>query len=159
MPNPGDAVVDPSGAPADKFIMSFADSSGSIGFQWGYLHDNSVVWRQGNSGTWNISPVIADSTGYDGVTVAIDLTAQTFGIRYFDLSTATNIPIAPLGTPLGNPMTDYTHIGWWLTDNLFVGTLGGKNMFDDFSFSVPAPEPASSLLLLAAVPLLRRRTR
>jgi hypothetical protein len=146
-PNPPDSIVDPNGVSPEKFIMSFADSSGSVGFQWAYARDNSVQWRAGNSGPWNNTSIISDDTNYDGVTVALNLSAQTFKIDYFDFSTSTTTTIAPAGTALGNPMTNLTHLGWSLTDNLFTG-VGGKNFFDDFSFSTTTvPEPGTLVLL------------
>jgi hypothetical protein len=146
-PNPPDSIVGPNGLSPEKFIMSFTDGSGSVGFQWSYARDNSVQWRQGNSGPWNNSGIISDDTNYDGVTVSLNLTAQTFKIDYYDISTATTTTIVPAGTALGNPMTNLTHLGWSLTDNLNSG-VGGKNFFDDFSFHVGSvPEPGTLVLL------------
>jgi hypothetical protein len=145
-PNPADNIVNSNGLSADKFIMSFTDSTGSVGFQWGYARDNTVQWRQGNSGSWNNSGIISDPTNYNGVTVSLNLSAQTFKIDYYDVSASLTTTIAPAGTALGNSIIDLTHLGWSLTDNLFTGT-GGKNFFDDFSFSAPVPEPGTLVLL------------
>jgi hypothetical protein len=144
----------------EKLIMSYTDSGGNIGFQWGYARDNSVYWRPGSSGAWNPTGVVADNLQYDGVTVDIDLTSQTFGINYFDTSTSTNITIVPGLTPLGASMADFTHIGWSLTDNVLSGPggWGGKNFFDDFSFKA-VPEPGSVLAASCGLTacLFRRR--
>ena len=158
-PNPPDSIVDPNGTSPEKVILSFTDSTGSVGLQWAYARDNSVEWRQGNSGPWTNSGIVSDPTNYDGVTVGLDLTAQTFKIDYYDISTATTTTIAPAGTALGNPMADLTHLGWFLTDNLYSG-VGGKNFFDDFSFTltrVPEPATMSLLAIVGLGALVRRR--
>jgi hypothetical protein len=149
-PNPPDSIVDPNGLSAEKFIMSFTDSSGAVGFQWGYARDNTVQWRTGNSGAWNNSGIVSDNTNFDGVTASIDLTSQTFKIDYYDISSSTTTTIAPAGTALGNPMANLTHLGWSLTDNLYSG-VGGKNFFDDFSFKTTnVPEPGTLVLIATA---------
>jgi hypothetical protein len=164
-PNPGD-TPDPSGASKDKFTMSFKDSLGNIGFQWGYLRDNGVVWRDDPSDPWNLAidpsflPVVADQTNWDGLTVDIDLTANTFSMDYYDVSTNTTFNIVPAATPMGQAMNDFTVLGWQLEDGLFAGNAG-KNFFDDFGFTAVIPEPSSAALaMLACLALfgVRRRT-
>jgi hypothetical protein len=158
-PNPGDSP-DPSGAaPSDKFTMSFKDSLGNIGFQWGYLRDNAVVWRDDPADPWNTTTFIADQTNWDGLTVNIDLTAGTFGMDYFDVSANTTTSIVPTGTAMGQAMTDFTLLGWRLEDGLNAGPLLGKNFFDDFSFNA-VPEPGSLVLTaLACATLLGVRRK
>jgi hypothetical protein len=158
-PNPGD-TPDPSGAASkDKFTMSFQDSLGNIGFQWGYLRDNAVVWRDDPSDPWNSTTFIADQTNWDGLTVDIDLSADTFSMDYYDVSTNTTTNIVPAGTPMGQAMNDFTVLGWQLEDGLFAGNAG-KNFFDDFSFNVAVPEPGSvALATLACISLLGIRRR
>jgi hypothetical protein len=148
--------------PQEKFIMSFTDSTGSVGFQWGYARDNQLYWRPGSSGSWNLTGLFSDPVAYDQLKVNIDLTAQTFKIDVFDFSTSLTTTIAPTQA-LGATMIDYTHIGWSLTDNLQAGPLGwgGKNFFDDFGFKVnPVPEPSAAMVLVAAgAALLLKRPR
>lgn len=152
MPDPGTTPGQGTRA-RDKFIMSFRDSSANTGLQWGYADDNEVYWRT-NSGPWNYTGVYATLGNWDGVKVSIDLTADTFGIDYYDVNTNTWSNMVAAGTALGAPMTDLTHLGWQLNDAVNTG-IGGKNFFDDFSFTVPEP----STLVLGALGLaaLRRR--
>ena len=126
--------------------MSFRDSGGNVGFQWGYDRGNAVYWRTSSSNPWTPTSIIADQTNWDSVKVNIDLTADTFSIDYFDISANTWSNMVPAGTALGMAMTDLTFLQWQLEDGLFAGQ-GGKNFFDDFSFFVPEP----SALALAAV--------
>ena len=82
-PNPGD-TSDPSGAPSkDKFTMSFKDSLGNIGLEWGYARDNAVYWRTSPSNPWTPTAFVADQTNWDGLRVNIDLTLDTFGVDDF----------------------------------------------------------------------------
>jgi hypothetical protein len=158
-PNPS-MPSQPGTQSPQKFIMSFRDSGGTTGLQLGYAMDNTVYWRPGNSGVWNYTPIIADSSNYDGFTVNIDLTADTFEMKYFDFSTSNTLTLAPAGTALGAPMSDLTHLRWYLTDQV-TGGIGGKNFFDDFSFRVKqVPEPATAALItigLVAACSVRRR--
>ncbi len=148
-PNPGDSNGAGSLA-TDKFTMSFKDSANNIGFQWGYLRDNSVVWRTNPSGPWTPTSFIADQSNWDGLQIKIDLTTDTFSIDYFDISASTTTNMVPAGTALNVPMTNLTTLGWQLEDGLFAG-VGGKNFFDDFSFTNPVPEPSTMALVALAV--------
>ena len=150
-PNPIDQMR------TEKFIMSFLDSSGNTGLQLGYTRDNQVYWRPGSSGTWNYPGITADSTNYDGFRLDIDLTNQTFGLKYFDVSTSITSTLAAAGTPLGATMSNLTNLRWWLDDQTILG-VGGKNFFDDFAFRV-VPEPACGLLVVAAACFLARCRR
>lgn len=155
-PNPSDPVNPGTPPRTEKFIMSFRDSAASTGLQLGYTGANEVYWRPGSSGAWNFTGVFADATNWDGFDVDIDLTNQTFGIDYFDVSASTWNTLVPSGTPLGAFMQDLTHLGWWLDEQVTLGT-GGKNFFDDFKFQA-VPEPASAALIgLGAVALTNRR--
>jgi len=152
-----------SGPVQEKFIMSFADTAGNVGFQWGYARDNQMYWRAGNSGSWNLTGLFSDPFAYDQLKVNIDLTSQTFKIDFFDFSTSLTTTLAPT-QPLGATMLNYTHIGWSLTDNLLAGPMGwgGKNFFDDFGFKVnPVPEPSTAVVLMGigAAMLLKRPRR
>lgn len=155
MPNPNEPP-NPDGTPAnDKFIQSFTDSSGNIGVQWGYARDNEVYWRAGSSGSWNYTGIYATAADWDGTRMSIDLTNDTFQFEYYDATTTLWSTLAPAGTALGVAMSDLTRLGWALDDNLSSG-IGGKNFFDDASFTIP--EPSTALLAgLAAVALLRRQ--
>lgn len=153
-PNPSDPVQ-PGRPPADKFALSLQDASGNTGLQWGYARDNEVLWRPGSTGSWNATGIYANAANWDGVKINIDLSAQTFGIDYYIVASNTWISLAPAGTPLGATMTNLTHLGWRLEDGVNTG-LGGKNYFDDFSFSIPAPS-AGPLLALAGLLAARRR--
>jgi hypothetical protein len=153
MPDPG--VAPHPGAPArDKFVLSLKDSIGNIGVQWGYADDNEVYWRTNTSGAWNYTGVYATIADWDGVKLDVDLTNDTFGIDYYDVTTNTWSTMVPSGTVLGAAMQDLTVLGWQLADAVSMGT-GGKNYFDDFSFNVP--EPSSLALVLAGLAVMARR--
>lgn len=156
-PNPGDSLnPSPSGSPGDKFTLSLKDSLGNVGLEWGYLRDNSVVWRTSPSSPWNSTPFVADQLNWDGLEIDLDLTADTFGIAYYDVSANVWSTLVPAGTAMGQAMQDFTVLGWRLEDGLNAGQ-GGKNFFDDFSFTV-VPEPCGGLVAgLAVVPWLARR--
>lgn len=144
----------------EKFTMSVGDNAGNIGFQWGYARDNTVLWRTSPSGSWNYTSMIADQNNWDGVKFNIDLTADTFGIDYFDASANSWGTLVPAGTPMGAAMNNFSRLGWQLEDGVSGNALSiaGKNYFDDFSFVV-APEPTSLTILAASGVLLRRRRR
>ncbi len=142
-PNPVDPVPK-----VDKFAMSFRDSLGNTGLQWGYARDNEVTWRTTSSGPWNYTGIYADAANWDGVLLDVDLTTDTFLLDYYDISAATWYNLAPAGTPLGSPLLDLTVLRWQLEDGIASG-VGGKNFFDDFSFTQTAgavPEPSTWLL-------------
>ncbi len=157
-PNPGD-TPNPGTAPRDKFTMSFVDSVGNIGFQWGYGRDNSVTWRTSPSNPWNVISMTADATNWDGVRFDVDLSSDTFSFDYYDVSANTWTSLVPSGTAMGQSMSDLTVLRWQLEDGLSA-CIGGKNFFDDFSFQV-VPEPSSvtlaSFACLAALGAYRRR--
>lgn len=154
MPDPG-TTPNPGTRARDKFQLTFRDTSGNVGLQWGYADDNEVYWRTSTSSNWNYTGVYATIGNWDGVKVDIDLTSDTFGIDYYDVGTNTWSNMVPAGTALGTPMQNLTTLRWQLADAVSQG-IGGKNFFDDFSFTVP--EPASVLLLLVGgATLLRRR--
>jgi hypothetical protein len=132
----------------DKFIMSLTDSVGNVGLQVGYTMDNEVYWRQGSSGAWNYPGMFADATNWDGFRVQLNLTNDTFGLDYFDVSSNVWLNFAPTGTAMGNSMLDFTHLGWSLADGVNNG-VGGKNFFDDFDFHVGVPEPGMASWLAA----------
>ncbi|MGL4512636.1 MAG: PEP-CTERM sorting domain-containing protein [Lacipirellulaceae bacterium] len=155
-PNPGD-TPNPTVGPTDKFALSFKDSLGNVGLEWGYQRDNSVVWRTSPSNPWNTTTFVADQTNWDGLEVNIDLTGDTFGMDYYDVSTNLWTNLVPAGTPMGQPLQDLTVLRWSLVDGLFAGT-GGKNYFDDFNFTV-VPEPTSTFLALLAGGGLTARRR
>jgi len=148
---------------AEKFIMSFRDSSGNTGLQVGYRHDNHVQWRPGSSGSWTATGITADSLAYDGFRVDMNLSNDTFQLEYFDLSANTWSTLAAAGTPLGASMQNLTNLRWKLDEFTVAGDpsgYAGKNFFDDFSFKVnPVPEPSSCLLLLTGLSSLFIRRR
>ncbi|MEX2188616.1 MAG: hypothetical protein WD875_17545 [Pirellulales bacterium] len=158
-PNPAD-VPDPSGQAHHKFTLSVKDSLGNIGLEWGYARDNEVTWRDSPSSPWTYTGVYANSTNWDGIDIDVDLTADTFGIDYYDVSANTWSTMVPAGTPLGMPLLNITTLRWQLEDGVATGT-GGKNYFDDFSIQTPVPEPSSIALValtgLALLPRLRRK--
>jgi len=151
----GAAKYDPGTRPRDKFAMSFKDAANNTGLEWGYAADNEVYWRTNTSGPWTYTGVYANAANWDGVKVTIDLTAGTFGLDYYVVSTNTWQNMVAAGTLLGTPMSNLTTLGWQLEDNVFSG-VGGKNFFDDFSFNIPSPS-ASGVLALAGLALARRR--
>lgn len=154
MPDPG-TPPNPGTRARDKFVMSLKDSLNNTGFQWGYADDNEVYWRTNTSGPWNYTGVYATIGDWDGVRMDIDLTNDTFGIDYYDVTSNLWSTMVPAGTPLGTSMLNFTTIGWELADAVTTG-IGGKNFFDDFSFNIPEP----TTVVLAAFGLLftlRRR--
>jgi len=153
-PNPADPIT-PGRLPRDKFAMSFKDAANNTGLQWGYAADNEVYWRTNTSGPWTYTGVYANAANWDGVKVIIDLTAGTFGLDYYVVSTNTWQNMVAAGTLLGTPMTNFTTLGWQLEDNVFSG-VGGKNFFDDFSIAIPSPS-AAALLGLGGLLAARRR--
>lgn len=153
MPNPA-TPPNPGAHARDKFIMSFKDGGGNVGVEWGYADDNEVYWRAG-SGPFTYTGIYANAVNWDGVKVSIDLTSDTFGIDYYDVSNNLWSPMVASGTALGTPMTNLTTLGWFLNDAVNSG-IGGKNFFDDFSFNIP--EPSTLVLgLFGVAALLRRR--
>ena len=148
---------------AEKFIMSFRDSTGNTGLQVGYRHDNQVQWRPGSSGAWTATGITADSLAYDGFRVDLNLSSDTFQLEYFDVSASTWSTLAVAGTPLGASMLNLTDLRWKLDEFTVAGDpsgYAGKNFFDDFSFKVnPVPEPSTCLLMLTGLCglLIRRR--
>ena len=86
---------------------------------------------------------------------------DTFSMDYFDVSANTWTNLVPAGTAMGQAMNDFTNIRWQLEDGLAAG-VGGKNFFDDFSFST-VPEPSTLLLFafggLAITCAMRGRTQ
>jgi hypothetical protein len=150
-PNPNDLV-----ARAEKFTMSFKDSANTTGVQWGYARDNEVYWRAGNAGPWTYTGIYANASNWDGIRMNIDLSNDTFELEYYIVASNTWTTLAPAGTALGAPMTNLTTLGWRLEDGVNSGT-GGKNYFDDFGFSIPAPSSAGVLALAGLAALRRRR--
>lgn len=156
VPNPS-VAPQPGTRAADKFTMSFVDSVGNIGAQWGYAADNEVYWRAGSSGLWNYTGLYANAGNWDGIRIEIDLTSDTFKLNYYEVSTNSWLSLAAAGTPLGTAMTNLTNIGWRLEDGTNIG-VGGKNFFDDFSVQIPAPGAAGLLAFGAAAAVRRRRS-
>jgi hypothetical protein len=160
VPNLHDNSNASGGPPADKFTMSLLDSAGKVGLQWGYARDNTVTWRPSSAGPWNYTSVTADDFNWDGVKFNLDLTADTFGIDYFDASANTWANLVPAGTPMGANMANFTNIDWQLEDGTGGSALSiaGKNYYDDFGFSIPEPSSMAAIGL-ATIGLLRRGRR
>ncbi|MFO0790691.1 MAG: PEP-CTERM sorting domain-containing protein [Pirellulales bacterium] len=154
------------GLPPDKFTLSFVDTSGNIGLQWGYAMDNQVTWRTNPSGPWNYTGIIAAQQNpngnpqWDGVSIDINLTNDTFQFDYYTAATNTWSTVVPAGTPLNAPgMQDFTRLRWRMEDNV-SGYFFGKNYFDDFSFKAPTvPEPSTIALVGLAVAFVGNRRR
>ncbi|MDX1965033.1 MAG: PEP-CTERM sorting domain-containing protein [Pirellulales bacterium] len=156
-PNPGDTPV-PGTVPREKFTMSLVDSVGNVGMQWGYARDNSVYWRDSSSNPWVPTSIVANQLNYDGMRISLDLNTDTFGVDYYVVNTNTWSTMVPAGTPMGQPMQNFTKLQWQLEDGLFAG-LGGKNFFDDFSFTIPEPSTYAMLAMAALGGLIWRRRR
>lgn len=150
-----DQPYNPGTPRQDKFTLSFIDGSGNIGLEWGYSRDNQVAWRSVAGGSWNYTGIQANPSLWDGVRVTMDLTNDTFGIDYYDANLNTWQNIAAPGTGMGTSMANFTTLRWQLEDATSLG-IGGKNMFDDFSFNF-VPAPASLALFAGCAAMLRRR--
>ena len=145
-----------TGRAPDKFTMSFKDNAGNIGLQWGYTRDNEVVWRA--NGGWTYTGIYDNAGAWDGVRLNIDLTADTFQLEYYLDATSTWLTLAPAGTALGTPMGDLSKLDWQMEDAVSSGMYGGKNFFDDFSFTYPTPAPGTLALVgLGGLIGIRRR--
>jgi hypothetical protein len=153
-PSP-DVAPQPGVRAGDKFTMSYMDASSNVGLEWGYTRDNEVVWRTGS--VWTYTGIYANPSDWDGVDLTIDLTGDTFGLQYYIASSSTWMTMVPTGTPLGTAMTNFTTLGWQLEDAVNFG-VGGKNFFDDFTVSVPAPG-TGAIAALGGLLAARRRRR
>ena len=153
-----DAPPNPAGTHDDKFTMSFVDSSGNVGAQWGYSRDNQVSWRDSPSSLWNYTPWNAGPANWNGFRVNLDLTSDTFDMDYYDEATNTWNNIVPTGTAMGASMGNFTTIHWQLEDAVNFG-IGGKNFFDDSSFVGFIPAPGAAGLLAGGLILMARRRR
>jgi len=152
-----DAPPRPDGTHDDKFTMSFMDSSGNIGAQWGYSRDNQVSWRDGPSSFWNYTAWNAGPSDWNGIRVMLDLTTDTFAMDYYDEPSNTWNQIVAPGTLMGQSMGNFTTIRWQLEDAVNFG-IGGKNFFDDSSFGGFVPAPGGVLAFgIGGLIVLRRR--
>jgi len=150
-----DMPQQPGSPPRDKFTLSWKDSSGNIGLEFGYTRANEITWRSVAGGSWNYTGVFSNPGSWDGVKMSLDLTNDTFQFDYYDVINNTWTTFAPAGTPMGASMNNFSTLRWQLEDATSLG-LGGKNMFDDFSFSVPAAS-AATLMALGLGAFARRR--
>jgi len=152
-----DAPPSPDGSFSDKFRMSFLDSAGNIGAEWGYSRDNQVAYRDGPSSAWTYTTWNAGPANWNGIRMSLDLTADTFSFDYYDEASNTWNPIIA-GASMGTAMTNFTTIRWQLEDAVNFG-IGGKNFFDDSSFTGFVPAPGVAGLLLGGVVMAGRRRR
>lgn len=153
-----DSPYQPGTPRQHKFTMSFLDSAGNVGLEWGYSRDNTVAWRDNPANPWNYSAIQALPTSWDGIKVSMDLTTDTFGIDYYDALANSWSTFVPAGTPMGTGMNNFTGIRWQLEDAVSLG-IGGKNMFDDFSFGGFVPAPSGALALGLGCFVIGRRRR
>lgn len=151
-----DAPIQPGARYPQKFHQSVLDSIGNIGAQWGWALDNEIIWRDSPSSAWNYTGLHTNG-GWDAMRTTLDLSAGTFMLEFYDSVGNTWNTIAPAGTMMGASMGNFTGLRWQLEDGIYAG-LGGKNFFDDASFSIPTPG-ALSLAGLAMVASLPRRRR
>jgi hypothetical protein len=100
---------------------------------------------------------------YDGVTGALLSQAGPLDIELFD-----NLGAAPGSGPLNNELANLSvsHVGWSDGNNAASNTdtiwnMDSLRFYDDASgaFADVIPEPASGMLLLAAVAMMHRRRR
>lgn len=152
-----DSPPNSDGTFSDKFRMSFVDSAGNIGAEWGYSRDNQVAYRDGPSSAWTYTSWNAGPANWNGIRMAMDLSNDTFSFDYYDEASNSWNSIVT-GASMGTAMNNFTTIRWRLEDAVNFG-VGGKNFFDDSSFSgfVPAPGVAGLLLGGALVSARRRR--
>ncbi|MFO0831059.1 MAG: hypothetical protein U0637_04350 [Phycisphaerales bacterium] len=153
-----DAPPSSDGSFHEKFTMSFMDSAGNIGAQWGYSRDNQVGWRDGPSSAWIWTTWNAGPPDWNGIRVSLDLSADTFALDYYDEPSNTWNNLTPSGTPMGTAMTNFTTIRWQLEDAVNLG-IGGKNFFDDSSFGGFVPAPGSAGLVVGGLLVASRRRR
>lgn len=151
-----DQALPPGQLPRDKFTMSWKDGAGNTGFEFGYSRDNQVSWRTTVAGAWNYTGIYINPSDWEGVRANIDLTNDTFGLDFYDESANLWITLAPAGTAMGTPMNNFTTLRWQLEDAVSNG-IGGKNMFDDFTFNIPTPGALGVLGLGLGVWARRRR--
>ncbi len=152
-----DSAPNPDGTFSDKFRMSFVDSSGNIGAEWGYARDNQVAYRDGPSSAWTYTTWNAGPANWNGIRVDLDLSSDTFSMEYYDDATTTWNSIVT-GASMGTAMGNFTTIRWQLEDAVNTG-IGGKNFFDDSSFTGFVPAPGATGLLVGGMIALARRRR
>jgi hypothetical protein len=152
-----DSPPNSDGTFSDKFRMSFMDSLGNIGAEWGYSRDNQVAYRDGPSSNWTYTTWNAGPANWNGIRMALDLTADTFSFDYYDEASNTWNPIIA-GASMGTAMGNFTTIRWQLEDAVNFG-IGGKNFFDDSSFTGFVPAPGVAGLLLGGALMTARRRR
>lgn len=152
-----DSPPSPDGSRSDKFTMSFLDSSGNIGAQWGYSRDNVISWRDAAANPWTYTSWTASAAVWNAMKVSLDLSNDTFGLDYYDDATATWNVLVPLGASMGQSMTNFTTVRWQLEDAVSLG-IGGKNFFDDATTTGFIPSPSALMVLgLAGCAAARRR--
>ncbi len=138
--------------------MTFKDSLGQSLVEVGYTGDNFLQYRVGGAATWQMTALNLGSQGWSQIALTINTYTNSISLAaaaFNDLN-STLEPMTSVTTDeaIGFDTASLTDIQWDA-----VGTVGFKNFFDDFNFTVtPVPEPGSALMVvLAGLVAMRRR--
>ncbi|MGJ8639674.1 MAG: hypothetical protein ACSHYA_09800 [Opitutaceae bacterium] len=140
----------------DYFHWSFRDSSGNLGFQLGYDGDNTLQYRDTDSGAWTSTGFTLDTSDWDQVNISFDLDDDSWDLSVFDTS-ASQLTSLVSEEDTGMVLSDVASIDWHL--EAFGSSV--KHFFDDSEFGV-VPEHASFpflLSLMCAVTVIARRRK
>ena len=143
--------------------MGFGGANGNAA-QIGWTDENNLAYFNGTS--WVETNHLFNYQGYDGVSLTIDVAADTWSLSVMRSLNSTaayaleNVfSNQPLFTPIDNDFGDITFTAYEDQDDGTAETKNGlvKTYFDNFAFTV-VPEPSSALIgLLGCLGFLRRR--
>lgn len=132
--------------------MAIKDSLGQTLLEVGYTGDNFLQYRIGGAASWQTTSINLGTQGWSMISLQIDTAVDAVGLSAagFDNNTSLLGPTTGLfsGQSIGLAAADLATLEWSA-----VGTVGFKNYFDDFAFSVsptPVPEPGAALMVLLA---------
>lgn len=144
--------------------MTFKDSLGQSLLQVGYTGDNFLQYRVGNAASWQTTTITIGTQGWSQISLSFNTASNQVSLSAAGFNDVNSIlePMAAVITNelIGLDALNVTDIQWDA-----VGTVGFKNFFDDFNFSVtpvtPVPEPGGAVLVVLAGlwGMKRRRSR